>query len=41
MVNSMIYVAAGALATSFMGNCKITKGLSWLLMGALVAMIYM
>jgi hypothetical protein len=41
MINTMIYVASGALATSFLGNCKVTKGISWALMGVLVAMAYM
>ncbi len=35
----VIYVAGGALATSFMANNRWLRGLGWLLLAALIAMV--
>jgi hypothetical protein len=37
MSSFVIYLAGGALATSFMDNSKLLRGLSWLLTSALIA----
>ena len=37
----VIYLAGGVLATSFMANNKILRGLSWVLTSVLIATLYM
>jgi len=37
----IIYLAGATLATSFLGNCKIIRGISWLLTSVLIATLYM